>query len=774
MLCPAKDKMGFFISYLFFKCHVFLTSRKKSGGTSLKKKVVIETSESTDKKKKGFLFLSKKERKQKVKETKKKRKAKRKEAVNYAKEVAEANLEMRRSSKVGIRQQLILGFMIPVLGTIILGVISYNKASEGFIDNYVDGTQNTINMASNYINFGISSVESIAFQYTTDSELSKFVAGLLDSSSIEYAKLVANKRKEFLVKTTAEAFVENIHIITSGPNSKIISSSSAGGGGFFDELIESEEGSYFKNSGFSQHFYVGEHPLIDQKLSTNPKKYAFSVIRAFSTRNACVVVDISNETVTNILKEVQLGEGSVLALVIPDGREIIINNGTDGEEFKFHNLSFYQTSAQSSDNNGSEYVEHNSADYLYMYSKIDDSGLMLSALIPKANIMAQANSIRNMTALIVAIVLALVLLLATIISGSISHSMKTIIDKLQLISKGDLTVDVSVKRRDEFQMLANSIKHMVTNMRGLIQEVAGVSQSVTASAVGVRDASKTMAQTSDEITLAIEEIGHGISNQATDSQNCLLEMDSLSQKINIVTDNVIEIEKVAEDTKDMISKGIITMGELTSQSEATNNITRYMVESINALEQKSKSIEKIIGVINEIAEQTSLLALNASIEAARAGDAGRGFAVVADEIRKLAEGSMVAAGNIKTVVGEIRTQTDTTAKSAKEAEGIVNNQAGIVSETIKTFENMNSGVEKLITNIEDIGEHMKNMTGSRQSTLNAIESISAISEETLAASNTVDETVSVQEESVKALEEASDTLYGFATKLNEAIRTFKI
>ncbi len=705
---------------------------------------------------------------------KKVRKTKKEAALNRVIEVADKKIA-KRNIKMGIKKQLIIGFLVPVIGTILLGIISYNKASKGFISNYEDATKSTIDMAANYINFGLESVKSVGLQYTTDSDISKYVAGLYDTTSLEFAKLLANKRKEFLVKTTAEGFIENIHIITDNQKLKVISSSVSSADGFFGELLESQEGAGLINMNYTLYYFVGSHPLIDEKLKLDPNDYAFSVVRGFPSRNAAIVVDITYKEIESILKEIQLGNNSFLSLVTEDGKEVLLDNtGKEDSQFTFTNLDFYQKSKESESLSGTEYVKYDNQNYLYIYSKIEDSGIMITALIPEANIMAQAKTIRSMTVYIVLAVCAIAIFIATIISGSIASCLKTITSKLSQISEGDLTVDVTVKRHDEFQMLADNIRYMVQNMRSLIQKVASVSQLVSDSAVDVRDSSKTIAVTSENITSAIEEIGHGISNQANDSQDCLMQMDSLSQKISIVNDNVKEIEAVTDKTKTMISKGIVTMEELTNQSIATNDITKYVVDSISALEAKSKSIEKIIGVINEIAAQTNLLALNASIEAARAGDAGRGFAVVADEIRKLAEGSIVAAGDIRKVVEEIRKQTVDTAKSAKEAETIVSNQTGIVNETITTFKNMNDGVEKLINNLEEIGINMKNMNLARESTLSAVESISAISEETLAASNTVDETVSVQEESVKGLDEASNTLYGYATKLNEAISTFKI
>jgi methyl-accepting chemotaxis protein len=702
-----------------------------------------------------------------------KKRAKKAEKLEKVK-VKVKNGKVVAKHSMGIRMQLLVAFMIPVLFIISLGFISYKKAATGFNENYENRAKTTMNMASNYIDFIISTMETISVQYVSDTEITRYLSSFYTYDATKSYQVFEDKKYDLMVKATSEKFVDNIYIIPKDPELKVISSSSSSNTkGFYDEFIGSEEGKIIAEKP-NQLYFLGNHPLVDSKLTLNPSKYAFSLIRGFTARNGVVVIDISRKAIDSVLDEIDLGENTIIGIITPDGKEIISNVDEDSESIEFSNEEYYIKSVSSVDESGQEYVKYNSKDYLYMYTKISNTGLTIFSLIPKSDIIKQAIEIRNITVLIVLLACAVAIVIAGFISSSIGSALKTITGKLLKISEGDLTVDVKVKRKDEFSLLANSIGDMLGNVRGLIQKVANVSELVSTSAVNVKESSNTIAVTSNNISSSMEEIGHGIAGQAQDSQDCLMQMDALSGKITTISNNVVKIETVADDTKGMIQSGINTMEELTKQSAATNDITKYVVNNISALELKSKSIEKIIGVINEIASQTNLLALNASIEAARAGDAGKGFAVVADEIRKLAEGSVVAAGDIKKVVEEIRNQTIDTAKSAKEAESIVSNQTHIVNNTISTFHSMNDGVESLITNINEIGEDMKNMNGARESTLSAVESISAISEETLAASNTIDETLTVQDESVKGLEEASNTLYGYAKELDEAINKFKI
>ncbi len=678
-----------------------------------------------------------------------------------------------RPGKFGIRTKLIIGFIIPVLFILLLGLISYTKASQGLIANYEQATKKTIDMTANYIGFGLNSADAVALQYTVDKDISGYALGLYNSKPLEMSNLMTSVNNDMMAKAMSEQFIESIQIITRS-DVNIFSSKNKSMDGFYDELLKEKEGEYLNNTE-KKTYWIGEHSFTDSKLGTTKEDYSLSLLKNFEAKNACVIIDIKSKTIDSILKGLDLGKNSLVGLITADGREILLNStDKNNQDFKFSSESYFKKSVKAKEASGSEYVTYKSEEYLYLYSKVGDTGVMISALIPKAYIMKQANDIKYSTVILVALACIAAIITGTYLSTGISNCIQSITKKLKQISEGDLTVTVTVKRKDEFAVLANNITDMLGNMRGLIQKVARVSRLVSDSALNVKETSKVIAGTSTNIASAINEIGHGISGQAEDSQSCLMQMDELSQKITVVNENICEIQRVTDDTKQKITKGITTMQELTKQSEATNNITKYVVDNITALEAKSNSIKQIIKVINEIADQTSLLSLNASIEAARAGEAGRGFAVVADEIRKLADGSIQAANEIKRVVEEIITQTTDTVTTAKRAENIVARQDDIVNTTISSFRNMSIGVERLINNLEVIEQNIKNMEGAREGTLSAVESISAISEETLAASYSVDETVELQNNSVEALENASVVLNENAVELDAAINLFRI
>ncbi len=213
---------------------------------------------------------------------------------------------------------------------------------------------------------------------------------------------------------------------------------------------------------------------------------------------------------------------------------------------------------------------------------------------------------------------------------------------------------------------------------------------------------------------------------------------------------------------------------MTRQSEETSKITDSVVKNIEILKEKSESISTIINVINEIADQTNLLSLNASIEAARAGNAGMGFAVVANEIKKLAEESQDSAGKIKKIVEDIHIQTLDTVNKAMEAEGIVSKQNISIQETIEVFHDMKDSMQKVLTNMEKVYEDVSSMDSTRISTLEAIQNISAVSEETCAASSMVNDSLVAQEEVITHSEKVSIELKQNAEILERALKQFSI
>ena len=258
-----------------------------------------------------------------------------------------------------------------------------------------------------------------------------------------------------------------------------------------------------------------------------------------------------------------------------------------------------------------------------------------------------ALEIKSLTYVLVGICCFVAIIIGLGISLNITNSMSSITRRLEKVAEGDLTVQMKTKGRSEFAGLNKHIADTIKKTRELIIGVDGIVSLVNGSSKEVDKVSGLMKQSSNSILEALEEIDGGVSQQAKDTQDCLIQMDNLSHTIEEVTQDIEKTSSTSEYTKEIIMKGISTMEVLSKQTKDTIEVTSLVKNDVKILEGHSLEIKKFVSIISDIAEQTNLLSLNASIEAARAGEAGRGFAVVAEEIRKLADGSQQAAASIE-------------------------------------------------------------------------------------------------------------------------------
>jgi len=680
----------------------------------------------------------------------------------------------KKRLSISIFVKLIAGYFIPVLFMVLLGIIALSKSSSGLNENYENSTNQAIDMTANYLELVLETAQAEVDQYSKNMKLYNYLAGESIGDLTKQLAFLDEIYQSISSATTANKFISNIHIIP-GKDYNVFSTTLKGNRGFYELLKDSPEGLALQQKN---PIWVGTHKVIDEELKIGEGSYIISymkLIKNFDKDYGVLVVDISKKELTEVLNQLNLGKGSSVGFITADGKEIVVSQESQElQEISYSDQSFYQESRLSEGDKGNSYVDILGEKYYYMYHKIGDTDAMICALVPQKNIVKQANELKYIVSIIVVLASIIALLYGAKISIGISRCLSTINKKLKLAAKGDLSVTITTKRRDEFAGLVSNISEMIKGTRALIHQVDQVVKEVTLSSENVIDASNGIASTSEKISYAIKDIDQGIIQQAQDSQDCLTQVDTLSQCITTVNTNIRKTVTVAEESKDIVDKGITKMTIMTRQSEETSKITDSVVKNIEILKEKSESISTIINVINEIADQTNLLSLNASIEAARAGNAGMGFAVVANEIKKLAEESQDSAGKIKKIVEDIHIQTLDTVNKAMEAEGIVSKQNISIQETIEVFHDMKDSMQKVLTNMEKVYEDVSSMDSTRISTLEAIQNISAVSEETCAASSMVNDSLVAQEEVITHSEKVSIELKQNAEILERALKQFSI
>lgn len=669
-----------------------------------------------------------------------------------------------------LRVKLILSFLIPIAFIILLGVASYQMAASGLKNKYRDTAIQVLGKTAEYISFGLKTVENTSKEYLSDKNISKYLTYTYQDAEAEMFQLMSTIQSDFTVKSAIDDFIFNVYVIPE--NGATISSKTD-----FQPYKETYKGFLDTDAGKqlyennTNYIWSGSEPYIDEKLNINNSDYALRLIRKFPKFKAVLVIDVRADTIKAIIGNTNLDESGVLSFVTKDGKEITKDNN---EEILFTNQEFYKNAIENDEIQGSEYVNLNGKSYLFMYSKIGESGAMICALIPKSTITGQAANIKQITFLIVIIACIIAVFAGVFISTGIDKTIKGIISGLRNAAKGDLTVEFHTNRNDEFKTLIEEIQATFFNMKNLIMQVNMLSGKVTESSEQVNQTSSLFLKNTEDISHAINEIEQGVMQQAKDAEKCLMQMDNLSKKIVQVSDNTKEIGQIAGNVKESILEGTDCTKDLNQQTQSTIEITTNIINAIETLAEKSVVVTKITNVINEIAGQTSLLALNASIEAARAGEHGRGFAVVADEIRKLAEKSTQSVHEIQKILGSIWSDTKTAVDTAKKVETVLGLQEKAVKNTTVSYDKISDSVEKLMVYLNYISDSVENIEESRVNTLGAIENISAVLEEIAASTNSVNQSAAEQLKSVEALNNSAGTLKENAEDLSQAVQKFTV
>ncbi len=668
-----------------------------------------------------------------------------------------------------IRVKLIVSFIIPIAFIILLGIVSFNKAAVGIRGSYEKSTHQAIKMTDEYVMLGVKAVEAVSEQYLNDSSLLKYLMSSRNSDKTEKNNNFKLIKNQLLAKKSTDDFISDISILSDSVQSITTAASIDKNicAGFF----ETEAGKLINNS--SRTLWLGSDEYLDQKLRVGSDKYAMRLVRFFAGRDSLMVIDLDIKTFKNILKNMEFDETGTISFITADGKEIFPVDKTDTEPV-FSDKEFYQKAVASKKSEGAFYVDVKGKENLFMYSKIGDTGAMICAIIPKSTILSKADSIKQITIFIVIIASLIAVLTGLFISIGIDKAIKTIIAKLKKAAEGDLTVDFTTKRKDEFRTLIDEINNTFGNMKELIAQVKELSSEVSEASSDVSKTSALFLRTSQDISTAMEEIEQGVIQQAKDAEECLHQMDNLSGKIMQMGENTSQIGKLAEGTKKSIQDGTVVTRVLNDQTKSTIEITKNIVNGIEDLAEKSMSINSIINVINDISNQTNLLSLNASIEAARAGEVGRGFAVVAGEIRNLAEQTKRQVNDIKNIIETIQDNTKGLVVTAKKAEDVMVLQSSAVKNTTDSYININGSVDNLMVHLKSIIEHVNNIEVARANTLGAIENISAVLEEVAASTNNVNQISNNQLQSVEALNQSAGDLDNNSEQLVHAVEKFTV
>ena len=684
-----------------------------------------------------------------------------------------------------LRIKLTAFFLIPVIFIVIVGVTAYSIASQGTQETYQSNAITALEQVAKYYELTFSIVESKTDQLASLSELKNLYGGAY-SDGDELRSALSSIYRSAKNLAESDRIVEDLSILAF----KQTSFSVANGNYLMADYIGSSTAAEFEKtsdyslmSGGDTGTWMGVRTFIDsyeasKGIETRPycAVYVKPFYNSLNEKLGYITMNVKLDISLDALGSIDLGSGSSFAFITPDGVETTRDGKSEVNQTIFSYTTFYDDLKASSQSSGYEWMQDASDGkvYLYAYAKIGESGAVICGRIPESVISASVNTIRTTSIIVVIIAAVVSSLVGVFVSTSIGRAVKGISNGFEQAAKGDLTVSINTKRKDEFGALSASANKMIENTKRLLLKVSSTADSLKTSSDDIGGASDALVDASANITSSVNEIRLGLDTQAQDAGSCLAAADQLTEKIEVVRENVKVIDDMAADADASVKSGISAVENLKVKANETSDVTKSVIVDIEALARETSSIENIVATINDIASQTNLLSLNASIEAARAGEAGRGFAVVAEEIRKLAEQSAVSAGEIGTIIASITSKTEKTATAAKHAEEIVMQQEDAVSTTLSEFNVISENVKTIASHLKDIGLQVAEMEKAKVNTLSAVEGISAVSEEAAASSAEVENTALTSQNAAKDLNDVINNLRGAADSLTTELKGFKL
>jgi methyl-accepting chemotaxis protein len=371
-------------------------------------------------------------------------------------------------------------------------------------------------------------------------------------------------------------------------------------------------------------------------------------------------------------------------------------------------------------------------------------------------------------------VLGTLAILALSARRMLDKPLKDLDEYLRTLALGDFAKPVpDMPGEGRFDSLQRSLESLSTFLRQNGQALQEASGRVRRHALSLSSSAEEMNAASQEITSTVQQISRGMETQASRTSETSEVMNAMSQNVKQMADRSAAVAEASAQAWEAALKGGAAVKEAVRKISEISANAGESARGVEGLGRTSKKIGQVVQIITGIADQTNLLALNAAIEAARAGEAGRGFAVVAEEVRKLAEGSAKAAGEINKLVREIQSETDRAvarmgegASELKEGRDVVHSAGNALEDIIKVVRR----VDELAKDIFQLTQ--KQQLGTEQ-VVKAVEEIASVAEETAAgtqqASASTQEQTASMEEMVTAARELADT----AEQLGSLVKRFR-
>ncbi|MGE7093309.1 methyl-accepting chemotaxis protein [Lysinibacillus sp. NPDC048646] len=484
-------------------------------------------------------------------------------------------------------------------------------------------------------------------------------------------------------------------------------------------------------------------------------------------------------------KNIKLGDNGYIFVVDQEGVSVAnpnIEGANVWDEVDSNGVKFIQEMIKEG-NNGGGFVSYewplpntDTIEEKSVYAKTDPYwGWTIGASTYTVEFEKPADKILNLTLIVIGIAFVLGILVIWKYASSMTKPINKVAEAMVLFADGDLTREnIEIKSDDEIGKLASAMNQMQNKLKDMIYKISQASDLITRSSDELTQSANEVKMGTEQVALTMHDLATGAEGQAHHSSELTSLMDSFTSDLHKTNKYGEDIHQSSVEVLNLTNDGSHLMASSNEQMSKIDNIVQNAVEKVKNLDAQSQEISKLVIVIKDIANQTNLLALNAAIEAARAGEHGKGFAVVADEVRKLAEQVAFSVNDITGIVTNIQDDFDVVTGSLEDGYKEVKQGTHQIKATSETFDTISHSITDVVESVKLIATNLSIVAEDGQKMNSSIQEIAAVAEESAAG---IEQTTATTEQASTSMEEMagkSAQLADLALKLNELIAQFKL